>query len=72
MAISLYDVSVRCFLQTLGAVAGFLERGHAHLTANGVDPNEFVETRLYPDMLPFRFQIISVAHHSLGAIEGAK
>ena len=24
------------------------------------------------DMLPFIFQIVSVAHHSLGAIEGAK
>ena len=28
--------------------------------------------RLYPDMLPFRFQIISVAHHSKGAIDGVQ
>lgn len=72
MAISLYDASVRCFLQTIGAVERFLERGCQHLSANGVDPDAFVETRLYPDMLPFRFQVISVAHHSLGAIEGVK
>ena len=72
MAISLYDVSVGSYLQTLGAVSGFLERGLAHCRDNNVDPEEIVETRLYGDMLPFRFQIISVAHHSIGAIDGVK
>lgn len=72
MAISLYDLSVASFLQTSGGVAGFLERGLAHCTAKNIDPNEIVETRLAPDMLPFRFQVLSVAHHSLGAIEGVK
>ncbi len=72
MSISLYDLSVASFLQTLGAVSGYLDRGLAHCEANDIDPNEIVETRLFPDMLPFRFQLQSVAHHSLGAIEGAK
>src|SRR5262245_36146007 len=72
MAIALYDVSVANYLQTLGAVAGFLEKGLDHFNANRVDLGEVVETRLIPDMLPFRFQIQSVAHHSLGAIEGVK
>jgi hypothetical protein len=72
MSTSLYDLSVANFLQTVGAVSGYLEKGHAHLTANGADPNEVVETRLFPDMLPFRFQVYAVAHHSLGAIEGVK
>ncbi|MFC3078974.1 DUF1993 family protein [Phenylobacterium terrae] len=72
MAISLYDVSVTGYLQTLHAVAGFLDKGLAHLQAEGKDPDQFVETRLYADMLDFRFQIVSVAHHSMGAIEGAK
>jgi hypothetical protein len=72
MAISLYDVSVACFLQTLGGVEGFLARGLAHCRDENIDPNEIVETRLFPDMLPFRFQLVSVAHHSIGAIEGAK
>src|SRR5262245_44908344 len=72
MAIALYDLSVASYLQTLGAVVGFLEKGRAHFAANGVDLDEIVETRLFPDMLPFRFQLQSVAHHSLGAIEGAK
>lgn len=70
MAISLYDVSVTSFLQTLGAVSGFLDRGLAHCEDNGIDPATIVETRLHEDMLPFRFQIISVAHHTRGAVEG--
>ena len=70
MSISLYDVSVATYLQVLGGVNGFLEKGKAHCEAEGIDLNEIVETRLYPDMLPFRFQVVSVAHHSLGAIKG--
>ncbi len=72
MAIPLYDVSVASFQQVLTGVAGFLDKGFAHCTAHNIDLNEIVETRLYPDMLPFRFQVIAVAHHSLGAIEGVK
>jgi hypothetical protein len=53
-------------------MSGVLDKGLAHFTANKTDPNEIVETRLVPDMLPFRFQVQSVAHHSLGAIEGMK
>lgn len=72
MAISLYDLSVGSYLQTLGGVAGFLQRGLDHCRDNSIDPSEIVETRLHGDMLPFRFQVVSVAHHSLGAIEGVK
>jgi len=72
MAISLYDLSVASFLQTLGGVAGFLDRGLAHCQDNGIDPNEIVQSRMCPDMFDFRFQVLSVANHSLGAIEGVK
>ena len=72
MAISLYDVTVTSFLQVLGGVAGFLDRGAANCQANNIDLKEVVETRLYADMLPFRFQIIAVAHHTLGALTGVQ
>ena len=72
MAISLYDCSVTSFLQVLGAVSAFLEKGRAHLVEAGKDPEAIVTTRLHDDMLPFAFQIVSVAHHSRGALEGAK
>jgi uncharacterized protein len=69
---SLYDFSVGTYLQVLAGVAGFMDKGLNHFTANKTDLNEIVETRLFPDMLPFRFQIHSVAHHSLGTIEALK
>ena len=72
MATSLYDHSVANYLQELNAVASFLEKGKKHLEENKYDLSQIVETRLYADMLPFRFQIVSVVHHSLGAIEGVK
>ena len=72
MAVSLYDLTVPSYLQTLGAMEGVLTKGAAHCKEKGIDPNEIVETRLAPDMLPFRFQIVAVAHHSAGAIKGVK
>ena len=62
----------RRFEQILGATEGFLSRGLSHFNDNNVDPNEIIETRLFADMLPFRFQVIAVAHHSRGAIEGVQ
>jgi len=72
MTPSLYDLSVASYLQTVDAVAGFLAKGLEHCTGCGADPAKMVEARLAEDMLPLRFQIVSVAHHSLGAIEGMK
>ncbi len=70
MTISLYDISVAAYLQVLDGVVGFLDKGSTHCTQNDIDLDEVVETRLYPDMLPFRFQLVSVAHHSLGSMRG--
>jgi len=72
MAFSLYDATIAPFLQVLGATGGVLEKSLKHFTEKGIDPAEVVETRLAPDMLPFRFQIVSAAHHSRGAMEAAK
>ena len=71
MPVTLYDATVARFLQSFGAVSGYLEKGRAHCEDNNIDLNEIVETRLYPDMLPFRFQLIQVASHSIGAVSGA-
>jgi len=72
MAISLYDASVLCYLQTLDAVSGFLDRGLAHCRDNGIDPETIVETRLWPDMRPFRFQIQWAVLHSHGAVDAIR
>lgn len=72
MAISFYDASVANYVQTLSAMTGVLDKGLGHCRETSIDPETIVETRLAPDMLPFSFQIHSVAHHSLGAIEGIR
>ncbi len=72
MAISIYDLSVGSYLQTLGGIAGVLQKGADYAAENELDLEGVVETRLHPDMLPFRFQVISVFHHSLGAINGMR
>jgi len=72
MAISLYDASVASYLQTLDAVSGFLDKGLSHCRDAAIDPEEIVETRLVTDMLPFRFQVQSLAFHSIGAIEAIR
>ena len=72
MAFTLYDASVANYLQILGAVSGYLNKGLTHFREKGTDPETIVETRLAEDMWPLRSQIVSVVHHSLGAIEGVK
>lgn len=70
MALTLYDATVGTYKQILSSIEGVLIKGREHCEANGIDLNDVVETRLIDDMLPFRFQVISVAHHSLGAMKG--
>ena len=72
MTTTLYDLSVASYLQTLTATSGFLERGADHFRDNNIDPDEVAQARLFPDMLPFAFQVYSITHHSLGAIEGVQ
>lgn len=69
MSISFYDASVGSYLQVLEAVSGVLDKGANHAAEAGLDLQEIVLTRLHPDMMPLHFQIVSVAHHSLGALE---
>jgi len=72
MTISLYDLSVPTFLQTMRAVSGFLDRAAKHCAETGADPGDFVRARLYPDMAPFHFQIEAAWHHSVWGLEAAK
>jgi len=72
MAFSLYDATVANYLQILDAVGGYLGKSLTHFGEKGVDLAQVVDARLAPDMLPLRFQIVSVAHHSRGAMEAAK
>lgn len=72
MALSLYDSVVKTFLQILPGVDHCLEKGRAHCASTGRDVNELVECRLFEDMLPLHFQIVTLVHMSAGAITAAR
>lgn len=72
MTTSLYDLSVPTFLQTVRAVAGFLDRAATHCADTGADPDSFVSLRLFEDMAPFHFQIEAAWHHSVWCFEAMR
>jgi hypothetical protein len=61
---------VGSYLQILPSIAGILAKGRQHFKSADMDLEGIVATRLWEDMLPFWFQVVSVCHHSLGAIRG--
>jgi uncharacterized protein len=72
MSISLYDLSVPTFLQTVRAVGGCLDRAIEHCAAIGSDPDDLVGASLYPDMAPFHFQIEALKNHAVWGVEAVK
>jgi hypothetical protein len=69
---TLYDATGALFSQTLGAMEGFLKRGRKHCEEAGIDLTEMLNSRIYEDMLPLRYQVQAAIGHSVGAIEGVK
>lgn len=72
MAISLYDLGVPTFLQTLRAVGDCLDRATRHCDMTGADAEGFVTSRLHPDMAPFHFQIEALTHHAVWGMEAVR
>ena len=70
MTLSFYDCSVTAYQQVLGGVKTALAKAVAHSEETDLDLQSVVDFRLQEDMLPFSFQVISVWHHSLGALKG--
>jgi hypothetical protein len=68
--ISLSELSVDNFNRVLGATIDFMKKSELHFQEAGQDMDDIINMRLAPDMLPFTFQINSVRHHSLHAIQG--
>ncbi|MEC9432588.1 MAG: DUF1993 domain-containing protein [Pseudomonadota bacterium] len=72
MGVSLYDVSVATYRQALAGVTDFMGVAETHFAAQGEDLDALCELRLIEDMAKFRFQIVSVHHHSAGALAALK
>ena len=72
MSISLYELSVPTFLQTVRSAGAFLDRTVTHCRDTGSDPDDFVNARLFEDMAPFHFQIEAAWHHAVWGLEAAE
>jgi len=72
MPFSLYAATIPSYQQILGSVSGLLSTAEAFCTDKAIAPEDIIQARLAPDMLPFAYQVKSTAVHSLGAIEGVR
>ena len=72
MSASFYDLSAGSFLQTISAMAGFLDRAAAYGAERGPDLEDLVDERLIFDMAPLHFHVEAACHHSLWGMEAVK
>ena len=72
MSISFHSVSIAAYTQILPGVCATLDKGRAYFGEHGIEPDDVLAFALAEDMKPFHFQVRSVVHHSLGAIEGLR
>jgi hypothetical protein len=57
MTSPMYINSVPMFKQLLTALKAILVEGHAHVVANSIEPDAFLQARLYPNMFPLVKQV---------------
>lgn len=72
MSVSLYALTIENYLQALSGVKTILDKGAEYAASRGENPDDLVGLRLCEDMAPVHFQVISVWHHSLGAVNGMR
>lgn len=72
MPLSLHASFVPSGLQMLGTADHLLNKAEAWCAEQGCDEARILTARLIEDMLPFCYQIKSVAEHTQGAIEGVR
>ena len=72
MSIKINQASLETYKQILPAALQILNKAKAHFEETGTDLEDIVQARLYEDMAPFSFQVFSIVHHSLGALNALK
>lgn len=72
MPVTLYDAFVPTVRQIVGSVSATLGKAEKWCAATGASEVDVAHACIHDTMLPFTFQIKSVAHHSLGAIEAVR
>jgi uncharacterized protein len=66
MTSPMYVHSVPVLRQLLTAMKAILAQAEAHATARSIDPNAFLQARLYPDMFPLLKQVQVAADFARG------
>ena len=61
-----------CIRDRLPAASKIMQKAKAHFEEEGTNLQDIVDMRLYEDMATFAFQVFSISHHSLGAINSLK
>ena len=72
MSISLSDASLKTYRQLLPASLAIMKKAEKYFTDQGANLNDLAEMRLIEDMAPLTFQVFSIVHHSVGAIEALR
>ena len=72
MPISLHTAFVPSALQMLGTADHLIDKAEAWCGETGCAHGEAIGARLHEGMLPFAYQVKSVAAHTAGAIDGVR
>jgi uncharacterized protein len=64
MTVSMYKVSVPIFVQFLTAQSECIDKAVTHIEAKQLDPNFFLNMRLFPDMYPYARQVQQATTHA--------
>lgn len=72
MSFSLHDAIIPGNLQIIGSVSGLVDKAVAFCADNDRAESDLIQARLAEDMLPFSYQVKSVAEHSRVAIESVR
>src|SRR5437588_6893428 len=73
MPLSMTNVGITSFLNTLGALSKILDKAAAHCAAKKIDQVVLLQTRLTPDMFPLVKQVqlaCDFAKNTLGRLTG--
>jgi hypothetical protein len=72
MTFSLYDATIPSNIQIATSVSTLLDKAIEFCAEKNGNEQDIIQTTLIEDMLPFAYQVSSVSHHSIGAIEGIR
>ena len=72
VSVSFSEVSVWQYLQLLGATQHILSTPEANVDAGGTDLDAMVKFQRQDDMHPLSFQVVSIWHHSFGALSAMR